>query len=174
MSKTHAQVKVTSQRIIHRDIKPENILFNSLNDIKLTDFGFSKQFKIPFRKDVENVGSIPYMAPELLAMKKDYSVTIDLWAVGCIMYKMMTGKFLCPVLKGDIDIKRYGSLENQIKIFGIRSFKESDVLTNYTQREKLEEIKESFGLQVNFKFDFNNRLIGIYILQKQLIYLKSC
>ena len=119
-----------------------------MDDIKLTDFGFSKQFKIPFRKDEENVGSIPYMAPELLARKTDYSVTVDLWAVGCIMFYMMTGRLLCPYKKQNIEIQRFNSLKNQVSIFGIKTFKDCQILTNFSQKNELEQIQESYGLQV--------------------------
>ena len=154
MSATYAQVTVISKRIIHRDIKPENILLNNLNDIKLADFGFSKQFKIPFRKDEENLGSIPYMAPELLAKRNDYSVAVDIWAVGCIMYYMMTGELLCPIYTNNDDNLKQ-AIKNQISIFGSKAFKEiltcSEMELDYLIKDEV----ESRGLNVILFLVFN-------------------
>lgn len=113
---------------MHRDIKPANILMNSIDDIKLADFGLSKQFKIPFRKDSSRSGSFPYMAPELLSGRNDHSVLVDLWAVGCIMYHMMTGSFLCYDADEKLKDKSDKLLSQQIRIFGTQTFVDSDIL----------------------------------------------
>jgi serine/threonine protein kinase len=114
---------------------------NDLGDIKLADFGFSKQFKIPFREDTENVGSIPYMAPELLAKRKDYSVSVDLWAVGCIMYYMMTGNLLCNIF--DLNKDHFNQIiDQQIQIFGTKAFRDSKVFEGtYYNINSLKEVQ---------------------------------
>ncbi|TIB09535.1 hypothetical protein E3P89_03169 [Wallemia ichthyophaga] len=82
--------------IIHRDIKPENILLNSDMVIKVTDFGSAKildqsDADINDERSKSFVGTAEYVSPELL---RDRSVgkECDFWALGCIIYQMITGK----------------------------------------------------------------------------------
>ncbi|KAA8499254.1 Calcium/calmodulin-dependent protein kinase type 1D [Porphyridium purpureum] len=83
--------------IVHRDIKPENILLldsNPLPTVKLTDFGLSNMLESGLM--TENllnsvVGSLLYVAPELLA-GKGYDYSVDIWAVGVILYALLSGQ----------------------------------------------------------------------------------
>lgn len=77
-----------SQKIVHRDIKPENIMWGDDGRIRLTDFGISSQGR---NKKTENIfGSMPYMSPE--SMKGEFSLKSDIWAAGCVLYQLVTGK----------------------------------------------------------------------------------
>jgi len=80
--------------IIHRDLKPENILLDADMHIKITDFGTAK---ILSTTDVsENkgknsfVGTAQYVSPELLTDKRA-NKSSDLWALGCIIYQLLSG-----------------------------------------------------------------------------------
>ena len=53
-------------RIFHRDIKPHNILINNANQIKIADFGLSRNFTIPDRTYTPEVVTLWYRSPELL------------------------------------------------------------------------------------------------------------
>jgi len=57
--------------------------------IKLTDFGFSCFFnpKIGLK---QHLGSPLYMAPEIVKEQK-YDSKVDIWSIGIIMYKLLTG-----------------------------------------------------------------------------------
>jgi serine/threonine protein kinase len=122
---------------------------NSLDDIKLADFGLSKQFKIPFRKDSRRGGSWPYMAPELLLGRNDYSVLVDLWALGCIMYHMMKGEFLC-LNSNNNENPTFELLDKQISIFGTQTFEESNIIEDNSIKLYFQQFKkmEPKGLQV--------------------------
>jgi serine/threonine protein kinase len=77
-----------SQKIVHRDIKPENIMWGDDGRIRLTDFGISSQGR---NKKTENIfGSMPYMSPE--SLKGEFSLKSDIWAAGCVLYQLVTGK----------------------------------------------------------------------------------
>ncbi len=78
--------------ILHRDLKPSNLILNSEGKVKLMDFGIAKSSN---SKDLtaQNriIGTAEYIAPEIYLGKKP-SKRSDLYAVGIILYKMLTGK----------------------------------------------------------------------------------
>jgi eukaryotic-like serine/threonine-protein kinase len=77
--------------IIHRDIKPGNIIYNRPQGlVKLTDFSISHYLET--KELVKNAGTLAYMAPEHFDEKRDITVLTDIFALGCTMYKMLSGK----------------------------------------------------------------------------------
>jgi len=78
-----------SKGIIHRDLKPENILLDADN-VKLCDFGHSV-FMTPGSLMEGMCGSLDYTAPEILQHKKYLGPEIDVFALGAILYTMVTG-----------------------------------------------------------------------------------
>jgi serine/threonine protein kinase len=87
--------------IIHRDLKPSNILiFNKDTPnamAQLCDFGLSK----PYTKQgpqTPGVATTCYRAPELI-ISKDYDYKIDIWAIACIFYEMISKKNYSNVVK---------------------------------------------------------------------------
>ena len=81
--------------LMHRDIKPENILLVSHEidnlQVKLADFGFSTMFD-PEKGLQLKLGTITYMAPEILLRKK-YNEKVDIWSVGVITYLLLSGNY---------------------------------------------------------------------------------
>ena len=81
-----------TKKIAHRDIKLDNIMVNENYDVKIIDFGFSL-FTTKNKKLNLHCGTPSYMAPELVA-KKDYlGSPVDVWALGVLLYKMLTGYY---------------------------------------------------------------------------------
>eukprot|EP00347_Sterkiella_histriomuscorum_P003207 403365182 len=78
-----------SQKITHRDLKLENVLINNQNIIKIIDFGFSVKSdkKLQF-----SCGTPHYMSPELATKKEHYGAPTDIWALGVILFIMLTGR----------------------------------------------------------------------------------
>ena len=80
--------------IVHRDLKPENFMIkiNVYNkpQIKLIDFGFATYIPKNGEKLREYLGTREYAAPEILE-ETGYREKVDEWAIGVIMYNMLTG-----------------------------------------------------------------------------------
>src|SRR5439155_24312692 len=79
--------------IIHRDITPANLILSQAGLIKLIDFGLAKA-KVSSEETAQGVikGKFGYVAPEYLGGKLDHRA--DLWAVGIIMYELLTSRRL--------------------------------------------------------------------------------
>jgi serine/threonine protein kinase len=76
---------------IHRDIKPQNILINSRGQVKLTDFGISKELITSVAMGKTFVGSFGYMAPERL-QNRPHTYASDIWGLGIVLYEMAVGR----------------------------------------------------------------------------------
>ena len=74
--------------VVHCDIKLENVLLNSRLQLKLVDFGLAKQGSHSF-----SGGTLLYIAPELLEQHSSAGPPADVWAMGVLVYALLTGCF---------------------------------------------------------------------------------
>jgi len=80
--------------IVHRDISPPNILISKRGEVKLVDFGLAKATSQLETTDPGVVkGKFSYLSPEA-ANGKDVDRRADIFAVGILMYELLTGKRL--------------------------------------------------------------------------------
>eukprot|EP01125_Pyxidicula_operculata_P019607 TRINITY_DN7118_c0_g1_i2.p1 TRINITY_DN7118_c0_g1~~TRINITY_DN7118_c0_g1_i2.p1 ORF type:complete len:497 (+),score=116.54 TRINITY_DN7118_c0_g1_i2:29-1519(+) len=84
--------------IVHRDLKPENILLDSsFKTIKIADFGLATLVKNDNQELFDIVGTLPYMAPEMVYLRHKiepivgYNKGTDIWALGVILYVLLFG-----------------------------------------------------------------------------------
>ncbi|PIU67790.1 MAG: hypothetical protein COS84_03460 [Armatimonadetes bacterium CG07_land_8_20_14_0_80_40_9] len=80
--------------IIHRDLSPENIFLEEGDRIKVMDFGIAKLVTDPKRtRTGTTIGKPNYMSPEQLEGKSEnIDNRSDIWAIGVILYEMLTGR----------------------------------------------------------------------------------
>jgi serine/threonine protein kinase len=76
--------------ILHRDLKLENVLVDSDGHCKIADFGLSKLRLFRHCKTSTQCGTPYCMAPEILK-NLPYGQGVDWWAVGVMLFQMMTG-----------------------------------------------------------------------------------
>jgi eukaryotic-like serine/threonine-protein kinase len=93
--------------VVHRDLKPANIKVTPDGKVKVLDFGLAKAFAGgPATEDISNsptlsatpgmiMGTAAYMSPEQ-ARGKSVNQATDIWACGCVLYEMLTGRQAFP------------------------------------------------------------------------------
>ena len=87
------------KRVVHRDLKLSNILLSSTGVIKLCDFGIARLLPragAPPLKVDKRVGTLGYMAPELLHPGQTYNEQVDVWAFGVMLYILTEGGDIRP------------------------------------------------------------------------------
>jgi eukaryotic-like serine/threonine-protein kinase len=83
--------------VVHRDIKPENVLVEEGGRVKIGDFGVAKLLGdtavlAPLTESGAVVGTRCYIAPEQLERGKNVDHRADLYALGVVLYEMLTGE----------------------------------------------------------------------------------
>lgn len=77
--------------IIHRDIKPSNVMMDSLNHVKVTDFGLATQTKL-FLDGTNLISGTPhYISPEQIK-GQSISHATDIYSTGILFYQLLTGE----------------------------------------------------------------------------------
>jgi serine/threonine protein kinase len=87
--------------LVHRDLKPQNVMVCTSGLVKILDFGLVKVLSDTdprLTMTGETLGNITYASPELLAGEQSLDGRSDLYAVGCLLHHMLTGR---PPFRGE-------------------------------------------------------------------------
>jgi mitogen-activated protein kinase 1/3 len=155
---------IHSAGIVHRDLKPANLLVNANCDLKVCDFGLARMVKASGAEEGKGAGMMTeyvatrwYRAPEIMLSFKMYTKVrvpdiplpcssdpyalqaIDVWAVGCILAEMLSGRPLFPgrdyshQLDLILDVIGTPSLE---EFYGITSRRSRDYIRSLPIRKR--------------------------------------
>jgi len=100
--------------VVHRDIKPENVLIDARGRVKVADFGLAKLIdtgaEAVLTRSDQVMGTPHYMAPEQLERPLEVDHRADLFALGVVLYEMLTGslprgKFEPPSHRVQVDVR---------------------------------------------------------------------
>ena len=172
---------IHNNNILHRDIKPENLVSDENGYIRITDFGIAKTNKLD--NSAETSGTPGYMAPEVI-LSKNYTFTVDFFAIGAIGYEFMLGKR--PYNGDNRKQIRHLILKSQVQIDKDKvdwSEESVDFINKCLKRIEsrrlgylhgIKELKEHKWFE-NFNWDelFNKKLIAPFIPKKEGNYDKS-
>ena len=122
-----ALVDVHKSNVVHRDIKPSNLMITETGNIKLLDFGIARSFNpqdaLYLTKEDENLGTLAYMAPEQIAVKKakrKVGKAADIYGLTAVFYELYTQKRLFDHNKETDDtiseIKKSGTKRPEIPL----------------------------------------------------------
>ncbi|TWU05723.1 serine/threonine protein kinase [Stieleria varia] len=79
--------------IVHRDLKPSNLFLTPEGVVKLGDFGIARDLtRADLSSDGVTVGTHAYMAPEQITGDLSVSGKVDLYALGCCIFEMLTDR----------------------------------------------------------------------------------
>lgn len=101
--------------IIHRDLKPKNIFISEEGDLKIGDFGISKELGNSHLANTK-CGSPHYMSWEMLD-EKSYDEKTDMYSVGVILLQLMTGKSMMISVELSKDSNLFDKLEKELSVF---------------------------------------------------------
>ncbi|MCC7542322.1 MAG: serine/threonine protein kinase [Deltaproteobacteria bacterium] len=97
-----ALAKAHAKGIVHRDLKPDNIMLVDRDGgdfVKLVDFGIAKLVEDSIALDAVattrtgiTMGTPQYMSPEQIAGASDIDARADVWAMGAVLFELLTGK----------------------------------------------------------------------------------
>ena len=89
---------IHSHGVVHRDLKPENIMLDAEHNVKLLDFGIAAVAgarRLTFGKFSPTMGTPDYISPEQVRGKRG-DCRSDLYALGAMLYEMLTGQVPFP------------------------------------------------------------------------------
>ena len=104
---------VHKQSCVHRDLKLENILFDKHENVKLVDFGFTREYEGRTNHLQTFCGTICYSAPEMLKGEKYAGEKVDVWSLGIILYALLCGEL--PFDDDDDNVTRQKILSEEPK-----------------------------------------------------------
>jgi serine/threonine protein kinase len=158
-----------SLNIMHRDIKAANVLLDRSGNVQLCDMGLAKFLPAGrFSRTRSFCGTIGSMAPEMALRKRPYSIAVDLWSYGVLLFRCLVGRMPYADKANKSPLRRYADdneilrriIQDEVELpsvaSGLLSPEARELLRGLlekdeTKRFNLEEVKESaFFAGVNF------------------------
>lgn len=98
--------------VLHRDLKPSNVIVDASGWPRVLDFGLAKRLAAPadvlLSQSRALLGTVPYMAPEQARTDAGaVDARSDVYALGVVMYKLLTNEFPYPVSGSLVEVVRH-------------------------------------------------------------------
>ncbi len=106
-------VSAHDRGILHCDLKPDNIMLDEDGKPRLADFGQSRLK----HEHAPAVGTLFYMAPEQAELSMAPDARWDVYALGAILYRMVTGKLPYLTQQSVDSVSSEGSVENRLRAY---------------------------------------------------------
>ncbi|MGN1123551.1 MAG: protein kinase [Eubacterium sp.] len=136
---------VHKEKIVHRDVSPDNVFITNDNKIKLLDFGAAKFSEDEIEKSVTVVAKPGYTPPEQYRSKAKIKPFTDVYAVGAMMYRMITGTLpeesIDRVEKDEL--QRPSKLGAQIPSYAEKSIMKAMALTESARFKNTDEFLQA-------------------------------
>ena len=127
---------IHSHGFSHRDLKPENILLDKNYNIKIVDFGFACPLEGRDGSGINHsrVGTLGYMAPEIISRQPYQGQVVDLFALATILFIMRAGN--PPFIQASEDDSYYQLLaSNRTDLFWRAHLQSSNKGADYFSEE---------------------------------------
>jgi serine/threonine protein kinase len=101
LARAHGEEGMKRPQVLHRDLKPENVLLDVTGRAVLADFGFAKLIGETSKTTLGRIkGTQRYVAPEIWKDTHGFHPRCDLFAVGCMLFELVT---LRRLMDGDFN-----------------------------------------------------------------------
>lgn len=158
-------------KIVHRDIKSSNIFLNSMDVVKLGDFGISSFINRTNSFMRSFCGTPLYLSPEII-QKKPYNSKTDIWSLGVVLYELCTCKqpfkarnydrqeVARKILEGD-----YEPISHHYS-YGLRKLVDSLLTLDFERRPGIREILNSDLIKRHIRNLTNQNQLNVGMLFK--------
>jgi len=136
--------------ILHRDLTLSNVCLDADGNVKIVDFGLSDKFEKGKKYHRLFVGNGGYCCPELL-LKKCYAEEIDIYAIGVMLYKLLTGYLPFRTAQDKFSMNFYIPLDEESFSDSAKEVIVNLLEVNLANRWKLEDVKRSAWCTEGFK-----------------------
>lgn len=154
-----------SAGLIHRDLKPSNMLIKADCSIKVCDFGLSRVVNTegPPEQLTDYIATRWYRSPEILFGSSHYGIGIDMWAAGCILAELVSGRPLFPGASTMDQLERivsYTGPPSQSDIEAMQSSFTQTMLSNLTYSRPKMVLEEKLSTACPEAIDLIKKLIS--------------
>jgi len=155
---------IHERNILHRDLKPGNVLFTRDGVLKLIDFGQARS--IGTAEGASNlkltslgIGTLWYKPLEMIYRTENYGPEVDIWACGCILYELLSGK---PLFPGNCDLVQICTIQSVVGVPREEEWPDLKKLKDYGKLTFEEQEGEGFEVRCSEMKSLIEKSVNVY------------